>query len=185
MEYLDRDYYAGLLTAALFHGAAHQQPQTFQVMVDEARRKIACGNVRIEFHRRADMSGIPFETFNTDYGRLAVSGPEVTAIDLVGYAAQIGGIDRVATILAELGDEIAGDVLREVGPRIAHDAWLQRLGYLLDRTGHEQKSRGLAEFVSEAIAEVTVLVPGKGSRSGQPRDGKWKVAVNLEVETDV
>ena len=33
MEHLGEKYYAGLLSAAEYHGAAHQRPQVFQVVV--------------------------------------------------------------------------------------------------------------------------------------------------------
>ena len=49
MEHLDEVYYAGLLSAAEFHGAAHHRPQVFQVVVAKARRPIECGQVRVEF----------------------------------------------------------------------------------------------------------------------------------------
>src|SRR5687767_6583861 len=38
MSHLRLPYYAGLLTAAQYHGAAHQRPQEFQVMLDRPRR---------------------------------------------------------------------------------------------------------------------------------------------------
>ena len=38
MKRLGAAYYAGLLSAAQFHGAAHHRPQEFQVMVSSARR---------------------------------------------------------------------------------------------------------------------------------------------------
>ncbi|NGM73129.1 hypothetical protein G5B32_07720 [Sphingobacterium sp. SGL-16] len=34
MKFLERPYYAGLLNAASFHGAAHQQPQEFFVFTN-------------------------------------------------------------------------------------------------------------------------------------------------------
>ena len=45
-------YYAGLLSAAQFHGAAHHRPQQFQVMLTKNRRPIACGKVRVAFVAR-------------------------------------------------------------------------------------------------------------------------------------
>ena len=47
MEHLGEHYYAALLSAAELHGAAHQRPQSFQVMVRSARRAIACGASRV------------------------------------------------------------------------------------------------------------------------------------------
>jgi predicted transcriptional regulator of viral defense system len=43
MEHLGLDYYAALLTAGQYHGAAHQQPQVFQVMGENCSpRAAAC-----------------------------------------------------------------------------------------------------------------------------------------------
>ena len=38
MRALGRNYYVSLLTAAAMHGASHQAPQAFQVMVSICRR---------------------------------------------------------------------------------------------------------------------------------------------------
>jgi hypothetical protein len=40
METLGMPYYAGLLSAAQFHGAAHQRPQVFQVVVESITHSI-------------------------------------------------------------------------------------------------------------------------------------------------
>ena len=49
MQRLGLSYYAGLLSAAQYHGAAHHRPQEFQVMVAKSRRPIVCGAVRVAF----------------------------------------------------------------------------------------------------------------------------------------
>ena len=49
MERLNQPYYAGLLSAAQFHGAAHHRPQEFQVLLERPRRPISCGQVRAKF----------------------------------------------------------------------------------------------------------------------------------------
>src|SRR6202521_4183426 len=47
MKRFDLPYYAGLLSAAQYHGAAHHRPQEYQVMVGKSRRPIVCGAVRV------------------------------------------------------------------------------------------------------------------------------------------
>src|SRR5208282_2189135 len=49
MKRLGLPYYAGLLSAAQYHGAAHQRPQEFQVFLAKNRRPIRCGIVRVAF----------------------------------------------------------------------------------------------------------------------------------------
>lgn len=52
MAHLGETYYAGLLTAAEYHGAAHQRPQTFQVVTPKARTPLRCGRARVELVMR-------------------------------------------------------------------------------------------------------------------------------------
>jgi len=185
MEYLERGYYVGLLSAAAMHGAAHQQPQTFQTMVDEIRRMVECGRVRIEFHERSGLSEVPTELVNTDYSQIPISTPEATAVDLVGFAGQIGGLDRVATVFVELAEKLDAERLAEVGSNVAPDAWLQRLGYLLDALGFADRTGPLAEFIDGNVQEVTPLRSGRRGRTGKPRDEKWRVAVNHQLDPDI
>ena len=49
MKHFSQEYYVGLLTAAALHGAAHQQPMTFQVITDKRTRNITVGELFIEF----------------------------------------------------------------------------------------------------------------------------------------
>ena len=49
MAHLNQPYYVALLSAAAYHGAAHQKPQVFQVMIPKARRGLECGGVRVDF----------------------------------------------------------------------------------------------------------------------------------------
>src|SRR5262245_7665314 len=43
MAHVSEPYYVALLSAAAYHGAAHQKPQVLQVMVPRRRRPIVCG----------------------------------------------------------------------------------------------------------------------------------------------
>src|ERR1700730_17805869 len=83
MERLRLTYYAGLLSAAQYHGAAHHRPQEFQVMLAKPRRPTISGAVRVVFVARKNISAVPAQSFNTPRGTVLVSTPEATAIDIV------------------------------------------------------------------------------------------------------
>ena len=83
-------YYAGLLSAAQYYGAAHHRPQQFQVLLELNRRPIKCGKVRVMFVARKRIMEVPTRTFNTPRGEVRVSTPESTAIDLIGYTHRAG-----------------------------------------------------------------------------------------------
>lgn len=116
MERLSVAHYAGLLTAARYHGAAHQQPQPFQVVVPKNRPSIRCGRVVVDFVARRNAGEMPTGQVNTPRGYLRVSSPEATAFDLVGYPDRCGGLDNVATVLAGLAEKLDAQRLVELGP---------------------------------------------------------------------
>jgi len=183
MEHLGLDYYAGLLTAGRYHGAAHQQPQVFQVIVAKNRPPIACGEVRATFVARRNVADVPTALVNTPRGHLAVSTPEATAFDLVGYPKHAGGIDNVATVLAELAEMLKPAVLASLAP-LSPVPWAQRLGYLLEQVGAGDKTEPLAQHVAGVVNETTLLVPSAPA-GGAPYDARWRLMANVQVEPDL
>lgn len=177
------NYYAGLLSAAQYYGAAHQRPQEFQVFVAKNRRPIRCGKVRIKFIARKHIDDVAVRSFNTARGELQVSTPEATAIDLAGYPEHVGGLDQVATILSELADEIDSAALVNAAAT-APITWLQRLGYILELVEAKQAAENLRPYVLEQAREYTTLVPG-GARADEHRVPDWKLIVNTELEPDI
>jgi hypothetical protein len=91
MEHLGEKYYAGLLSAGEYHGAAHQRPQVYQVVTARNRPQINCGRVRVQFIARKNMEQIPTSDLMTPHGYLKVSTPAATAFDLVGYFHSAAG----------------------------------------------------------------------------------------------
>lgn len=181
MAHLGLSYYAGLLTAAQFHGAAHQRPQAFQVMLEKNRAPIQCGDVRVEFFARKAIARVPVAEVNTPRGVLRVSSPDATAIDLVGYLGKAGGVDTVATVLAELAERLDADRL-VAAARTAPTPWSQRLGYLLDQAGASDKTGGLEKWVRGRATEYTQLLPG--GRRARERSKRWRLGVNAKLEIE-
>ena len=182
MDRLRLPYYAGLLSAAQYHGAAHHRPQEFQVMLARPRRPIKCGLVRVAFIVRKDLKDVAIQKVNTPRGSVVVSTPEATAIDLVGYHNHVGGLDQVATILAELAEQIDPDKL-VAAAQTAPVAWAQRLGYLLDLVGQDDKASSLPAYVKNAARDAVPLLPGL-SKDTASRDADWKLFVNVDVEAE-
>jgi predicted transcriptional regulator of viral defense system len=183
MEHLGLSYYAGLLTAAQYHGAAHQRPQEFQVCLERARRPLACSRVRVAFIVRKRLREVPVQRVNTPRGTLLISTPEGTALDLVGYPHRAGGLNQVATVLGELAEQLDAEKLVAVAAT-APPAWSQRLGYLLERVGAADKAAPLKAWAQEHVRKSAVLLAGARSASGD-RDRGWKIVVNATVEPDL
>ena len=183
MGHLGEIYYAGLLSAAEYHGAAHQRPQVFQVVSAKSRRPIRCGKMRVEFIFRKNAAKIPTEPRNTPSGILKIATPEATALDLIGYVRHCAGLDNVATVLAELDEKIDAGRLREMA-EWSPIAWVQRLGYLIELVGAPEKAKGIAEYIREKRPVRTPLAPALGIK-GARLESRWRVFVNTEVEPDV
>lgn len=183
MKRLELRYYVGLLSAAQYHGAAHQRPQEFQVFLPKNRRPLACGMARVVFMVRKRIAEVPVQSFNTPRGTLLVSTPEATALDLVGYQDHAGGLDQVATVLSELAERIDPEKLATAA-RTAPVPWAQRLGYLLEKVGAGEKAVPLKNYVREHVKQSTLLLP-KAPRARASRDEGWKLYVNADVQSDL
>lgn len=183
MNHLGEKYYAGLLSAAEYHGAAHQRPQIFQVVVAKNKPEIVCGQVRVKFVARKNMEKIPTSDFKTPRGYLKISTPAATAFDLVGYPHHAAGLDNVATILAELAEKLDGSELVRIA-ELSPIAWAQRLGYLLDLLGAQDKTEALAEYITRKKPVVVRLVPSQPIL-GLSQLKRWRIMVNAKVEAEV
>ncbi len=181
METKGMNYYAGLLSAAQYYGAAHQRPQEFQVFLAKNRSPIRCGKVRVKFIARKQIDEVPVRMFNTARGQLRVSTPEATAIDLVGYPEHVGGFNQVATVLAELAAEIDPSALVDVATT-APITWIQRLGYILERVEADQSVEKIRAYVHKQAREYTKFLPGGGDGD---RVTDWKLIVNAELDSDL
>lgn len=183
MAHLKAPYYVGCLSAAQLHGAAHQRPQQFQVVTEKNRPAILCGRIHVVFIARRNTRKVPTEERNTPRGILRISTPEATALDLVSYPHHCAGLDNVATVLAELAEKIDMKKLANIAPKIVEPPFIQRLGYLLDKVGVKERTEPLSKVVEKLGTHATPLVSSKTMRSA-PRNARWKVAVNSEIEVD-
>jgi predicted transcriptional regulator of viral defense system len=183
MAYLGQPYYAGLLTAALYHGAS-QKPQVFLVVTNKPVRPVTCNRVKIKFLVKKNIANTPVDRVNTRTGYMNVSTPEATAIDLLRYLYNSGGLGHVLTVLQELGEKIDPDKLRDAAKIDGCIAYAQRLGWLLDKTEYAAKTAKLAKWVDAkepAIIALDPRIPIK--KSG--KDLRWRLWLNTNVEGDL
>ena len=181
MRFEQRPYYVGLLSAADLLGAAHHAPQRFQVVTNRVLRPFASGRERVEFTMNLGVAGVPVANRKTATGTMNVSTPAATALDLVRYVHECGGIDNVATVLSELAAEIEPDALAACVPH-ADAAVAQRLGWLFAHLGHSS----LSDSIDRALVAPrwwVPLTPG-APEVGHARDPRWRVVVNTEIEVE-
>lgn len=184
MQFMGLKYYVGLLSAAAIHGAAHQQPQEFHVVIPRSQRDIRVGNLSIRFFKKAHLSSTPVIETKTSTGYIRVSEPAGTAIDLVSYEGRIGGLSRVITVLQELAEFLKPDTLVNAAKVEKNIAPVQRLGYLLEKIGHGSLLTELVAWISMRHPRPAPLQPGV-SRKSSVRNLKWNILVNIDLEGDL
>lgn len=183
MKHLGGQYYLGLLSAAMLHGASHQKPQHIQVVRDTEFRSVDKEPYHISFFYKKAISDDCCEQRQSPAGYFRISNPEMTAYDILRYPKACPSLDLAATVLQELGENINPDHLAALVDLGAEVAVLQRLGWLLDHAGWSEKTGSLAERLGNehmAWRPMRTDMPKDG-----PREPKWRVIANAEIEADL
>ncbi len=189
MKYWGDPYYVCGLSAAYYHGAAHQKPQVFQVMLGRDRKEIQFGDINIHFYfkKQFDQTLTVQRVVKTGY--LNVSTPELTVLDLLTYRKMSGGLNHTATVLTELIEELDAQRLLELIKSGTGNAWWQRLGYILEHIEvmDEEKLQvclnALRQYAKTQSLSWAPIAP-ELSNTGAKRDVFWKIIENSRVEAD-
>ena len=191
MRWEDEPYYVALLKAAELHGATHQAVMQFQVVCGKRLPEIRAGrNLIVFYFRRAmapPLAGV--EDRKTDTGTMKISSGALTALDLLRYPQASGGIDNVATVLAELAPAIQPDELASLSVRVERSV-VQRLGYLLDWIGADRLAKPMLDALrSKAPLRWTELErEARGPDFAPDRllhDAKWRIVAHRPPEPDL
>lgn len=187
MDFLGKSYYVSLLSAAEHYGAAHQAPMTFYVMIEPpALRDKYTDTYSTRFSKRSCIPAEYIERVAVKTGWLNFSCPELTAIDLITYRQNIGGLSRAATVLAELADHLNFSSFGPSFLKVAPISDFQRLGFILDAVLEEEKvaEELLSLLQAGNIHTKPVRLRSDHIMDGYPRNKKWNIIVNTEVEPD-
>ena len=184
MKHLGSPYYLGCLSAAVLHGAAHQHPQELQVVVPDHLRRVDTPVLRIRFLRFAGMAAALTQPHRTQTGDIPVSTAEWTAIDLMRFQSHYGSLDAAATVLTELAEVLDAEKIVAAASHEPCNAYLQRLGWMLDFLGRQALAAPLAAVVRGRKPVYVPLNPSLKRRNGK-RDTRWMIMVNEEPESDL
>jgi predicted transcriptional regulator of viral defense system len=189
MKFLNKDYYIGLLSAAALQGAAHQAPMEFFVITNSrVLRDKQKDDVKINFVTKKNIPTQYITQIMVNSGYVNVSCPELTAFDLIIYEKNVGGVNRVATVLSELAETLNFENISIEFLKSLNVAIIQRLGYLLDLLEFEELANILFQKSKEADIKfrkypLSVLSEKKNYSDFQTND-KWKIIINEEIDID-
>jgi len=183
MNYLKRSYYIGLLSASAYYGASHQQSQEYFVFTQKPplRKKNKKG-LKINFVVKSNIPKIGIVKKKTEAGYINISSAELTAIDLIKYQSNIGGINRAVSVLSELTEEMKSNNLKEIlENEISNITSIQRLGYLLDKLSEKNLAEVIFIFLADK-RKVKVPLKIKEEKQRFPYNKKWKIIENVKLD---
>lgn len=180
MRRLERDYYVSFLSAAARHGASHQAPQAFQVVVDRPLQDRDIRRVRLRFVKSQTIADAAREGAQTHTGTFQLATRETTLVDLAWRPRLGGGISNVATIVREMGEVDEEALARIAATRGRGSA--RRLGWLIQRYRPDLDPFWLRQVARPEDGSPAVLVPGNPPRGSIER--RWGLRINGEVDPD-
>ena len=184
-KYLERPYYLGLLSASALHGASHQQAmETYLFITKPPIRSTNVEGLKINYLVRSTIPQVGVVKRKTETGYINISSPELTAVDLIQFQHRVGGLNRVATLLYELSEEMSAEKLKEVLKNNFSLSVLQRLGYILDCVLHKED---LSLVIKDFLLDKKIFrIPLKSDlkKEGFPVHPVWKIIENYKIETD-
>lgn len=185
MRFMGKPYYVALLSAAAFYGAAHQLPQVFMVITNDNIRSVVRNGIKIVYTARKNIPVAYLVKKRAKSGDFNVSSPELTAIDLIEYEANIGGMSRASEVLAELMESVDFSNVNADFYKIGPTPIYQRLGYILEEILKEKKqSEILYKSCRNAGLTFRKIPLKKGKIAQQEAETRWKIQVNMTIEMD-
>jgi len=185
-NHLNRNYYVGLFSAAKFHGASHQQVQRDYLVTEKPKfNDISKNTIDIRFFTATKWSDRSIQHKKSDAGIFKISSPALTIVDLIHHQTKLGGINRMLATIEELTEELTKSDLSELLGWYPNKSTLQRFGFLLEELGIKEEFQEMIYSELNAKNFFPVLLSPKTIEKPGAVDNKWKVDVNVKLESDL
>lgn len=185
-KYLNRKYYVGLYSAAKIYGASHQQVHRDYIIIETPKlNTIKKKNFDVQFHTASHWPKNNIDKRRSDAGTYEVSSPTLTFIDLIHHHTKIGGLNRMLASLEELTEELKEDDFQSLLDWYGNRSCLQRTGFLLDELlGSNSFSELIFQKLNQKPFYPVLLSPKQDEKPGSVGN-RWKIDVNLKLESDL
>jgi predicted transcriptional regulator of viral defense system len=185
-NHLNRNYYVALFTAAKFHGASHQQVQRDYIITEKPKlMDISKNSLDIRFFTATKWSDKNIQQKKSDAGVFKISSPALTIVDLIHHQTKLGGINRMLATIEELTEELTESDLINLLSWYPNKSTLQRFGFLLEVLRMDEKFQGIIYSYLQTKNFFPVLLSPKLKEKPGAVDNKWKVVVNVKLESDL
>ena len=185
-EFLGRNYYVGLYSAAKSYGAGHQQIQKEYVLHNKAPLlSISKNAINLDFFTVSNWPKKNIVSKKGDAGMYNISSPCLTAVDLIYHQTKIGGLNRMLSVLEELIEEIKLADAKDLLSWYSQKSVLQRFGYLLNEFDSESEIANLIYGHLKLKKFYPVLLSPRSNEKPGSVENRWKVDVNIKMESDL
>lgn len=181
MNYLNQHYYIGLLSAASYYGATHQQPMVFQIITSKAMRPIKLARGKIEFHLSKYCADAKTNLIAVPTGYAKISTREQTMIDLVRFYTASGYLSNVALVIKSLAERISMAKLKVTIAQEKATSVLQRLGYVLELLNLENLALIVENEINKRKTKYVLLRHDHYQKDGE-KNNRWKIIKNDYLE---
>lgn len=184
--FLNRNYYLGLYSAARYYGASHQQIQKEYILHDNSSLlSISKGAFKLDFFTVSNWPKKNIVSRKGDAGLFKISSPSLTAVDLIYHQTKMGGLSRTLSILEELMEEIELSDVKDLLSWYSQRSVLQRFGFLLNENDPNSEPAELIYKHLNGQKFYPVLLSHKSNQKPGAVNNRWKVDVNVKIQSDL
>ena len=194
MQHLKREYYVALLSAVEVYLSPKEALQANEITVitslpplrDSFRGQ---GKIRVKKDiKNLREIGVKRKTlpFSIKERTLRVASLELTAVDLLLYEKEIGGIQKAVEVIQRIKNHLSWQELPTEVILSTPVSIFQRLGYVLSFIKEEELAERLKERVLSTGKKFrrTLLKTDVPEKGGEPFCPIWKIVVNISLQND-
>ena len=196
MQHLKREYYVALLSAVEVYLSPKEALQANEITVITSLpplRDSFRGQGKIRYFVKKDIKnlreiGVKRKTlpFSIKERTLRVASLELTAVDLLLYEKEIGGIQKAVEVIQRIKKHLSWQELPTEVILSTPVSIFQRLGYVLSFIKEEELAERLKERVLSTGKKFrrTLLKTDVPEKGGEPFCPIWKIVVNISLQND-
>ena len=196
MQHLKREYYVALLSAVEVYLSPKEALQANEITVITSLpplRDSFRGQGKIRYFVKKDIKnlreiGVKRKTlpFSIKERTLRVASLELTAVDLLLYEKEIGGIQKAVEVIQRIKNHLSWQELPTEVILSTPVSIFQRLGYVLSFIKEEELAERLKERVLSTGKKFrrTLLKTDVPEKGGEPFCPIWKIVVNISLQND-
>jgi len=196
MQHLKREYYVALLSAVEVYLSPKEALQANEITVITSLPPLRDSfreQSKIRYLVKKDIKnlkeiGVKRKTlpFSIEERTLRIASLELTAVDLLLYEKEIGGIQKAVEVIQRIKKHLSWQELPTEVILSTPVSIFQRLGYVLSFIKEEELAERLKERVLSTGKKFrrTLLKTDVPEKGGEPFCPIWKIVVNISLQND-